>query len=68
MILAPNSLYNLQGPSNNPDNVLDAPHCTRFFVLIPLHTHSLSHNWQESTIGPKTKERKEIMEAAADIN
>lgn len=67
MILAPHSLHNLQGPSNNPGNVLDAPHCTRFFVLFPLHIYSLSHNWEESPVSLKTKERK-IMEAAADIN
>ena len=39
-----------------------------FLYFFSLHIYSLSHNWEESTVGPKTKERKEIMEAAADIN
>ena len=39
-----------------------------FLCFYSLHIYPLSHNQEESTVGPKTKERKEITEAAAGIN
>lgn len=69
MILAPNSLQNLQGPRNNPGNVSDAPHCTRFFIyFLSAYIYSLSHNLRESIVGPKTEERKKIMKTTANIS